>query len=522
MRVAGVLTPEFLQSVLDEVGKGLPTEGGARRDRAREGRDLYKLDYGPYASKWMNDAETGMDYIARPHRMSAFTRKCADILCEHLYAPGPVRKWDDAAGDEFLQRVYDDNHINALMQRADVLSTVADCAAIQVDAASGTFESRPFTLRLWGADEFLVWEDPDDRLVPLVVCTIDRYDAQTRYRVWTAESVYTLVTGRGDGTAGGRVATPLGPPEPNPYGVLPFAFVHYALPVNDFWEPGISGLLVNADEQISDGMSRIAQAVYKHLNPIPIARDAPDGFQLILGQPNLFIRLNRRAVAPGADGAFGGGGPPVPELSYLQASIDVQGAWEDLHAYADMVLEAARVPRSAVRMEQTGVASGISLMVEQAPLLTRARRRQLPFSIYEEGLARTILACAGAYYGRPAPAAGADAGHLALAWPMPTIPVPTDDWLNLQLMREQAGLTSKIMITMEDYGVGREQAIGILERVAEDNELLATLMPASAVGPQEPPAAGDGDDEGDPGDEGNIDEPPDDDEEEDVPVEADD
>ena len=95
-----------------------------------------------------------------------------------------------------------------------------------------------------------------------------------------------------------------------------------------------------------------------------------------------------------------GAAPSPPQMEYLEAHIDITGAWEDMRSYYNLVLEAARVPQAAWRMEQTGVASGISLVVEQAPMLTRAKNRQESARIYEDHLARVILACAGAYYGR--------------------------------------------------------------------------------------------------------------------------
>jgi hypothetical protein len=137
-------------------------------------------------------------------------------------------------------------------------------------------------------------------------------------------------------------------------------------------------------------------------------------------------------------------------------------------------------------MEQTGIASGIALIVEQAPLLTRAQRRQPTFGIYEEHLARLILGCAGAYYRRPELLEEARAGRLTLRWPTPTIPVQTDDWLNLQLMREQAGLTSKIMITMETFQLSsRAQAIAHLEQVAEDKAVEAAILKLEQAEPPE-------------------------------------
>jgi len=514
--------PVDVEAIVREVERGLASESVAMRmSEARKSRDFYDFDGIQHMTEFLNDAETGPEFIQRKYRESGLVRMLTDVLCEHLYSPGPQRTWEGAAADAFLQRVYMDNHINALMQRAEVLATLMDAAAIQVDASGGSFDERPVRLRLWGADEFAIWEDPDDRLKPAAVVTVDKYDMRRRFRLWTDEEVSTFVTERAEGlTAGGRAARPEGPPEPNPYGMIPFSFVHYNLPINDFWEPGVGGFFAAAEARVNDRLSRLDQAIHKHLHPIPVAKDCPDNLQVQLGQPNMFLRLNRRAQAPGVDGAFGGS-PPEPELLYLEAHVDVEGALRDLADYVDRVLEAARVPRSAVRMEQTGVASGIALITEQAPLLTRARRRQPAFGVYEERLARAIAACAGRYYRRPELIRQAESGRLGLAWPMPTVPVQTDDWLHLQLMRDEAGLTSKVQITMETYGCTREQAIAILKRVREDKEELAEIMPPPAVGPSSPAEDEGAEGEGE-GEEDDV--PPDEDDEgeEDAPPEPDD
>ena len=484
-----------IDRIVEEVEAGLTSQSLTRMDRVKEARAFYDFDGLAYMSEFLNDAETAADFIRRPYRESGLCRGMTDILCEHLYAPGPARTWESAAADDLLQRVYDANHVNGLMQRADQLATLGDCAAIQVDAGRGRFGEVPMKLRLWAGDEFAAWEDPDDRLEPVAVCTRDMYDEQTRYRLWTPDAVRTFLTEKASPSAGGGRAVRLVATDPNPYGIIPFAFVHYTLPVNTFWEPGLGDFLLHAEIRVNDRLSRLDQSISKHLNPIPILIDAPDNFQMVLGQPNLFVRLNRRAQAPGMSGDFGGAAPQ-PEARYLEAHIDIEGAWSDLRGYYDLVLETARVPRTAWRMEQTGVASGIALIVEQAPLLTRARRRQLSFNIYEADLARVILACAGRFYRRPQLVAEAAAGKLAVTWPLPNIPIQTDDWLQLQLMRYQAGLTSKIAITMDTYGCSRDQAIAILEQVREDRELEEAILPEP---PAPPPLPGDdgggGDDE---------------------------
>ena len=65
------------------------------------------------------------------------------------------------------------------MLRADQLSTLNDCAAIQVDAADGLFGRIPAAAAGLGGREF-TWTDRTDRTRPVACVTIDRYDLSTR------------------------------------------------------------------------------------------------------------------------------------------------------------------------------------------------------------------------------------------------------------------------------------------------------------------------------------------------------
>jgi hypothetical protein len=464
-----------INMLVREVESGLSTHPKERIDEARRRLCYYNNDAKHYMADFQNDAEASWDYTKRPHRQVGFSRQAVDVLTEHLYCPGPSRKWDAPAGDEFLERVYRDNRIDAIMRESDRMSTLQDVMAIQVDAGESKFDDKPIKLRPWTAEEFHAWEDPDDRGTIAAVVTIDRYDQQTRYRLWTDDEVRTFITRKVNGTAGGRVAFQVGPAEPNTYRCLPFAFVHYDRPTRDFWQPGIGGLVVNAHNGLEDGFSRLAQAVHKHLYPLPWAKNVPDGFQVVMGQPNLFLRLPKRAMTPGPGGDYRMA--PDAEVGYLQANIDVQGMLAYLRGYVDQVLEAIRIPQSAIRMEQVGVASGISLLVEQAPLLTRARSRRGPFGEYEEELARTILRCSGNHYGRQDLVAASKEGVLILGWPVPSVPIPTDDWLQLELLKVQAGLQSRVRIAEQAYGVSRDQAIEILRQVKIDEDEFNAIRP---------------------------------------------
>jgi hypothetical protein len=396
-----------------------------------------------------------------------------------------------------LDRVWQDNHLDAIMLRCDQLATLADVVAIQIDAADGTMEERPVTYQLWEAGEFTVWTDPSDARQVVAVCTIDRYDQTTRYRLWGAEEVWTYLTKKGDGTAGGRVAI-LQSKEPHSYGCIPFSFVHYELPVQSFWTAGISEILVNAEIRLNDRLSRLDESINKHLNPLPVAENVDPSFNPVI-EPQRFLRLQSSKMRPGSSGGYEDG--PEAKLYYLQAEIDVDGAWNDLQRYLNQVLQALRVPDSAIRMEQNAVQSGVALICEQAPLLTRARKRRYQSQIYESDLAAKTLTCIGNHYGNQGLVTSAQKGRLTTAWPKPSIPVPTPDALEMGMGEVQAGLKSLLGLIQEWYGVSREQALEIAAQIAQDQVDLAKVNPnlralTAGVIPEEETTGEEGDDPG--------------------------
>ena len=370
--------------------------------------------------------------------------------------------------------------------------------AIQIDAGAGDFDERPITLRLWGREEFHVWTHPDDATQPVAVCTIDRYNLQTRYRLWGQDEVRTYLTKQGTGTAGGRVAEEVAR-EPNTYGEIPFGFVHYDLPVRRFFTPAPGTFLRKCEVRIDDRLSLIDEAIGKHLNPLPVLINVPLEFNPVI-EPQRFIRLFSGPSSAG-DGSPVPGGDP--RIMYLQAMIDVAGAWEDLLKYINQVLEACRIPLSAVRMEQTQVASGIALVAEQAPLLSRARCRRGVFAHFEARIARTILTCAGNHYGKPELVAAAESGRLTLGWPEPTIPIPGPDRDLNDANAIGMGIKSRLMVIQERYGCTRDQALAILRQIAEDKTDEDKIMPADGEGGDVAGGSGGAtDDQGEPNDDG--------------------
>jgi hypothetical protein len=284
-----------------------------------------------------------------------------------------------------------------------------------------------------------------------------------------------------DTMSDGRIAYPKGPPQPHDYGTLPFTFIPYKRPVRDFWTSSIGDLLHQAEIRIDDRLSLIDEAIAKHLNPLPVAEGMPAEWKLIV-EPQRFVRVPSGTPRISPSGGFEPG--DAAKLYYLQVKIESEAAWADLTNYINQILEAARVPATAVRMEQSGVASGIALIVEQAPLLTRARKRRGQYSVYEEDLGKRSLICAGNHYGGTTGAglvSAAAKGKLTTGWPQPAIPVPTPDRLQLLQDEVKTGFTSYIQAVAQWYGVPRAEALEMIKQIETDNAELLTLAPSLAV-----------------------------------------
>ena len=179
------------------------------------------------------------------------------------------------------------------MGEADELATLNGYAAIQIDASEGVFAERPVTYRLWGREQLAVWPSRVNPNTPAVVCTMDKEDLRTRYRLWSDTEVWTYLTKKAEETAGGRVAW-LESQETHDYGCLPFSFVHYRLPIRQFEVSCPGEFLHKAEIRIDNRLNALDNAIQKHINPIPVAEGMPADWKPTV-EPLRFIRLPRAA-----------------------------------------------------------------------------------------------------------------------------------------------------------------------------------------------------------------------------------
>lgn len=282
------------------------------------------------------------------------------------------------------------------MHKCDTLATLNDTVAIQIDAGAGNFKLKPISYRVWSREKIAIWEDPDNANEPIVLCTVDRYDAQTRYRLWSDEEVWTGLTKKSTDTWNQGRVVQTWKKEEHSYGCLPFTLIHYHLPIESIEEVvGIGTYLWKAEIHIDNRLATMDEAIPKALSPILMAKGLPDGYKPII-EPGRLIFMPRSGAGPQPDGSYDPGEYATIEAVFTQ--LDIAGSWDDLSRFINQAMEAAEVPVSAVRMEQMGVASGISLMVEQEPLLKRAENRREMYNVYETDLARRTLMCVDGHY----------------------------------------------------------------------------------------------------------------------------
>ena len=460
-------------------------EAGLRNHRPRlasaiENQAFYDFESDRYQPR--REAETEFDFAGRPKRQSGFVQQAVDRLCEHTYNPGPQRTVvGDGLADSLLTQVWETNHIDCVMQHAECQATLNDVCAVQIKCTND--KDKPVDLQLWGGDEFTVFTDPEDPRQAFAVVTIDRYNQRTRYKLWFEDEVRTFLTDQysADKTAGARVAMQTRQQEKNTYGCIPFAFLHYRAPVRQFWTPGPGTFLRKAELRINDRLSELDELILKYARPIGVFRNVNPLFTPEIG-PGRFIRLNRGGTGYTGDGYADGG---EPSAEYLQAQLAIESIWVDLEKYMKQTAAAVNLPFTALELQYDDAASGIALVIKSAPLLTRARQRRPVYQLAELALARKILIACGNHYGHAELLEQAKTLELLLAWAEPRIPIPGPDRDQSDEWEMQVGIKSRILVCMERYGLNHDQAVEHIKEVAEDEELIKSILPQELT----PPAA---------------------------------
>ena len=450
-----------IRAIEAEILRGLPNET-ERLDQAKKNIAVYNGTYhDPEITYWDRDK--------RARRDLPLMGKVIDALTAYPYQESPTRHIaDNKEATDYLAKVYEQNRITTLLRASDRYRHAADLFALQVQATNDP--NKPIKIFSWTADSLVVWTDSDDQTTPVAVCVIDRFDNQTRYRLWTASECRTYITKKWNGeTSGGRVPT-LQIVEKNLYGVLPFVFFHALPPITQFIEGGPGDTLSRMEQHINFRLMEDAD----HLR-----FSKPRGFLLgVQGDKDLIHRprageWDRFGPNPPKDARDNFGSNP--DVKWIAPPFDwLDKEWDDLRYYWNWMLESVGVPAASIPLDKAIIAtvSGAALIARNIPLFLYARNTQEQYRYYEQDLAKLVFTITDKIYGMYGDAIDKPLA-ITFGEVVPDMPPDSpDDYLDGLADR---GELSQIQVIMRRMGLTREQAIEHLDQVAKDEAEIAKI-----------------------------------------------
>lgn len=455
-----------LRRIAEDIKTGMSCESH-RLLNARINKDYYQGKFSPYWN--FSCASHSWEPERRPSKFLSFV---VDHV-SNLYRDNPNRVIiGNPDVTTFLQDVYSHNCMFAKWHAAEQLTAISDTAAFQV---AGTADPKqPIKVTLWSADSFWVYTEDDDPLRVDGVVTTDFVVDKKRFTVWTKGrlQVYEGVP-QSESNAASVI---LVKDEVNPYGIIPFSFVHYHYPTLEFHSGGIGTNLREANRYLNHILSLAAGSVIYCSNPIVLTRHLDPTWQPPTPvKPGDWLKL---AGEPDGDGA-----EHDPEVEYLQPNNSfVEAIWNDILSYINHTLEMNGIPESAIRMVQSVARSGSSIVAEQYPLIQHAKAKQPAYRHYEYDLAKLVIEIANVHFRnnkvvKPTVRLAAEKGfELSVTYTNKFADVPGQERDLRAQWEVDHGYTSEVMVYQDRSGCTREEALAHFARVMQDKTDLAKIM----------------------------------------------
>jgi len=486
-------TPANYAAIDKEIQKGLENES-PRLELARLCRDFYEGNFAPYATDYPR--RLGVHNEELINRAIPFARSIIDAMIRRHYMSNPKRviaEQPDATA--YLEKLYSQGRVNPKLKDALKYAALGGTCAIQLELNQpNNQEQSQATLamlrpaigyRIWAADEFCVWCSPDEPLTPWAVAVIDRYDNQSRCRLWTPETMSVYTSKKWDQTTATRGTRSFAKQseEANFLGMVPFAFLWWQSPTKDFWSWCPGPELVKINDHANARLTKIADDTF-WTRPITYSRNVSETFKLpdryVAGDIVKLVGIHE-TIGDGAEGPSLE--TTIADLSYLAQDRD------ELDKYLDLQGELFGVPSEAWRSKSNGATSGVAIISEQLPIIEACEARQELLMDTERDLALISLMMVNNWLG---PAAGMEAAindfQFSIEWPPLTKNRPGPDYdqhLQFELVNDLSG---PVQIYMEMKSATEDEAMEHFEKKAEHAEFLAQLAgPVAMTGqPTEP------------------------------------
>lgn len=478
--------PARFDAIHEEIVAGLKNER-PRLDAARMARNYYEGNVEAYQTAYERELgvhESAKDYV---YRSVPFVRAIVDAKIRRLYMSDPKRTiTDQPTATEYLNDVYSKARLTPKLKDSLKYAALGGVAAIQVEINQSDQEShlddlkalrRPaVNFRLWSADEFCVWCSPDEPISPYAVAVLDRYDNQTRCRLWTPELFVTYTSKKWDGstnTAGTRVFEEISR-EPNWLGLTPFFFQWWTQPTKEFWTWSPGPELVRVNQQADARLTKIADDTM-FTRPIAYARNVREDWRppsrIVAGTVEKLPGIISETIG---DAAYDGPSieTTVPDLGYLLSDR------EELESYLDVQAEMHGVPKEQWRNRSNGATSGVAIISEALPVIEFCESQQVLMEDAEKDAGLLTLIVANALLGGNPDIDAAIANYdLTVQWPPLTKNRPGTEFDQHIQMRSVNGWDSPIQSQMALTGSTETEAIEHFQRMAEHRRIIDELMP---------------------------------------------
>jgi hypothetical protein len=356
----------------------------------------------------------------------------------NVYSFGVERRFDD----ESAQEIYTELRVNKTMAQANRYMNAFNDVLVQVSWAD---DKPKMMLRLPHQTEV----EYSGGEASAVTYFIEMVDNETeRWAYWSADEHYYIDKSRGVEKV---VAVEDNEEKINPFGVLPFVFIHNGWRDESFWD-------VFTGDDLTNGTIDLAVHL-TFLNHIIKSQS----FKQLVGKGDNVGELLGQVLDPLSILTLTG---QNTEISVL----DMQSNYEQLHKVAQELANSLAVNYgiSPKQFRMSGSpSSGFSLKMENLKLDRQTIEQQADFKVYEKELF-SMIGTVSEYYGKPI------SGDVSINFGEPTYPEPEQDLLTYNRERIDLGLSSPYKILMEaDPDLTADEAMVMVEdNLTRRNEMF--------------------------------------------------
>lgn len=313
--------------------------------------DMYRGDQLRYLPRAAG--ESMADFARRPHRhFLNLTRVLVDTLSQLYRRPVERSLHGDATFAQRIRAAWSRNPLDLLLLTCDRLARLQGVCAL-----GATWQQGQIRLWPWPAHRLIVLPDPGLPCRAQAVIALAAGDGALAH-VWTDRQFATV--------SQGRVARQ----GEHGLGRVPFAFVHDRTPVDGFWVEGRGHSIAPANAEFNTKLTELGHTislqgfgVMEVVNPDP---------------------ANPLVIGPSRAIQFSVSGDQPYGINFKAPNAPIGALIDDLEFQLRTLLKTQRIPESALSVQATTDASGLSILAQQTPITEDRIERQQLFRAFEQ------------------------------------------------------------------------------------------------------------------------------------------